>query len=294
MTYNNSNPWGEWIDQMGREFGKGGPRRSHGWQGGPGWGGPGWGGPGGPGWQGGHGRGRGPAGPPPWISALLGFDNQPPQRPGPRVRRGDVRSAIIYVLAEAAEQSQVINGYQVIQQISERSSGEWRPSPGSVYPTIQQLEDEGLVESDDEHGRRAIRLSAAGKTYAADHSDELAAVWKPFDKAADNARAQGRGGRGGQGVGDLAGFGILGGELAQVLPAVWQLATSGTDSQRQAAADILADTRRKLYGLLAAGDDDAVHGEGEITAEQVDQHGDEHGDEHGDDHGETEGDSPKA
>lgn len=263
MTYNNSNPWGEWIDQMGREFGKGGPRRSHGWQGGPGWGGPGW--------QGGHpGRGRGPAGPPPWIAALLGFDNQPPQRPGPRVRRGDVRSAIIYVMAEAAEQGQVINGYQVIQQISERSSGEWRPSPGSVYPTIQQLEDEGLVESDDEHGRRAIRLTAAGKTYATEHSDELAAVWKPFDKAVDNAREQSRGGRG-QGMGDLAGFGILGGELAQVLPAVWQLATSGTDPQRQAAADILADTRRKLYGLLAAGDDEAVPGAGAVTAEQVDE-----------------------
>ena len=266
MTYNNSSPWGEWIDQMGREFGKGGPRRSHGWPGGPG-------GPGGPGWQGGHGRGRGPAGPPPWISALLGFDNQPPQRPGPRVRRGDVRSAIIYVLAEAAEQAQVINGYQVIQQISERSSGEWRPSPGSVYPTIQQLEDEGLVESDDEHGRRAIRLSEVGKTYAAEHGDELAAVWKPFDKAADNARAQGSGGRG-QGFGDLAGFGILGGELAQVLPAVWQLATSGTEAQRQAAADVLADTRRKLYGLLAAGDDDHA-----VTAEQIDEPEESEGDE---------------
>ncbi|WP_292651734.1 PadR family transcriptional regulator [Nocardioides sp.] len=272
MTYNNSNPWGEWIDQMGREFGKGGPRRSHGWQGGPGWGGAGWGGPG-P-----QGRGRGPAGPPPWISALLGFDNQPPQRPGPRVRRGDVRSAIIYVMAEAAEQAQVINGYQVIQQIAERSSGEWRPSPGSVYPTIQQLEDEGLVESDDEHGRRAIRLTATGKTYAAEHRDELAAVWKPFDKAVDNAREQSRSGRGGQGMGDLAGFGILGGELAQVLPAVWQLATSGTDPQRQAAADILADTRRKLYGLLAAGDDEAVPGEGKVTAEQIDEVEDgEHG-----------------
>ncbi|MDQ4110947.1 MAG: PadR family transcriptional regulator [Actinomycetota bacterium] len=263
MTYNNSNPWGEWIDQMGREFGKGGPRRSHGWQGGPGWGGPG-----GPGWQGGHhGRGRGPAGPPPWIAALLGFENQPPQRPGPRVRRGDVRSAIIYVMAEAAEQAQVINGYQVIQQISERSSGEWRPSPGSVYPTIQQLEDEGLVESDDEHGRRAIRLTEAGKTYATEHADELAAVWTPFDKAVDNARGQGRGGRGGpSGLGDLAGFGVLGGELAQVLPAVWQLATSGTDAQRQAAADVLADTRRKLYGILAAGDDEHT-----VTAEQIDE-----------------------
>ncbi|HEY9409537.1 MAG TPA: hypothetical protein VIP77_08150, partial [Jiangellaceae bacterium] len=85
-------------------------------------------------------------------------------------------------------------------------------------------------------------------------------------------RGQGRGGRGGPGgLGDLAGFGVLGGELAQVLPAVWQLATSGTDAQRQAAADVLADTRRKLYGILAAGDDETVPAEGAVTAEQIDE-----------------------
>ncbi|MBO0841701.1 MAG: PadR family transcriptional regulator [Nocardioides sp.] len=256
--HGNNNPWGEWIDEVGRGFRGGGPRRAYGWQGGPGWGGPGWGG-----WQGGPGRGGRHQGPPPWIAALLGFDGpQPPQRPGPRVRRGDVRSAIIYVLSEAAGEGQVINGYQVIQQISERSGGEWRPSPGSVYPTIQQLEDEGIVESDEEHGRRAIRLTAAGKAYAESHADELAQVWRPFDKEVDFSK----GGQGARrpGPGDLRGFGVLGGEVAQVMPAVWQLATSGTDAQRQAAADVLADTRRKLYGILADGDEHTV------TAEQVD------------------------
>ena len=74
------------------------------------------------------------------------------------------------------------------------------------------------------------------------------------------------------------GTGFLGGELAQVLPAVWQLATSGTDAQRQAAADVLADTRRKLYGLLAAGDEEHT-----VTAEQIDEPEEPHRDEPGPD-----------
>ena len=65
------------------------------------------------------------------------------QRRGPRVRRGDVRSAILDVLRAAEESGEQVNGYQVIQQISERSEGAWRPSPGSVYPTIQQLAGRG-------------------------------------------------------------------------------------------------------------------------------------------------------
>ena len=59
---------------------------------------------------------------------------------GPRVKRGDVRAAALALLAEEPP-----NGYQIIQEISERSGGVWRPSPGSVYPALQQLEDEGLI-----------------------------------------------------------------------------------------------------------------------------------------------------
>jgi len=143
------------------------------------------------------------------------------------------------VLAKAAEQDEPINGYQVIQQISERSQGEWRPSPGSVYPTIQQLEDEGLVESDEERGRRAIKLSVEGRAYVAEHADRLAAVWAPFDR---EGAAEGGSG--------------LRGEIAQVMPAVWQIGTAGTDAQRQAAAEVLAEARRKLYGILADGASD--------------------------------------
>jgi DNA-binding PadR family transcriptional regulator len=176
-------------------------------------------------------------GPPPWASALFG---QPEQRRGPRVRRGDVRSAILGVLAEAKATGEHINGYQVIQQIAARSKGEWRPSPGSVYPTIQQLEDEGLIETDEAGGRRAIRLTAEGDAWVAEHGEEVAAVWRPFEDHADESRG-----------GD---FGkTLKSEIGQVASAVWQLATQGSDAQRTAALDVLVETRRKLYGILADG-----------------------------------------
>lgn len=196
------------------------------------------------GWQG-HAWGGGPSGPPPWLQGLFGLAQ--PTRPagtGPRVRRGDVRTGIIDVLARAAHAGESINGYQVIQEIAERSNGEWRPSPGSVYPTIQQLQDEGLVESDDERGRRTVRLTAEGLAWAEQHADELAEVWAPFERT--DRREQGTGG----------GADIKS-EIGQVMSAVWQLLTQGSDHQRRAALDVLVDTRRRLYGILADGDDAA-------------------------------------
>jgi DNA-binding PadR family transcriptional regulator len=197
-------PWDEWIDQP---------------------------------WAGGRRGHRG--GPPPWAAALFGFQ-QPEQRRGPRVRRGDVRSAILGVLAEAKAAGEHINGYQVIQQIAARSKGEWRPSPGSVYPTIQQLEDEGLIETDEAGGRRAIRLTGSGDAWIADHAAEVDAVWRPFEDREDAARS-GEFGR------------TLKSEIGQVASAVWQLATQGSETQRAAALDVLVETRRKLYGILAEG-----------------------------------------
>ena len=197
-----------------------------------GWGGP-WGGFG-PG-PGGFGRPGNP-GPPPWVAGLFGLAQGERQR-GPRVRRGDVRSAILDVVRAAHERGEPVNGYQVIQQIGERSQGAWRPSPGSVYPTISQLEDEGLVETDDARGRRQLRLTADGEAYVAEHADELAAVWAPFE--------------GDQEPGEGA---DLKPAIGQVMGAVWQVVTTGSEQQRREAAEILADTRRRLYGLLADGD----------------------------------------
>jgi DNA-binding PadR family transcriptional regulator len=204
----------------------------------------GWGGPGGH-----RGRGR-QSGPPPWLGEIFGnaFTPQRPQPRGPKVRRGDVRTAIIDVLHRARRAEEPINGYQVIQEIAELSNGEWRPSPGSVYPTIQQLQDEGVVESDDERGRRTIRLTDSGVAWAEDNVDELAAVWAPF------ARTE-------VPTDQPSGHADIKSEIAQVGSAVWQLATQGSEQQKRAALDVLVETRRRLYGILADGRDAERDGE---------------------------------
>ena len=210
--------------------------RAEGGRGAKGRGGPRHGGPGGPGGRGGHGMGPGGHDAPPWLEF---FDGPGGRRGrgrgrGPRVRRGDVRSAILDVLASTEEE---LNGYQVIQQIATRTEGAWRPSPGSIYPTISQLEDEGLVDTDRDGGRKVVSLTEAGRTYATEHADELAAIWKPFTEGDQEAPNDLR---------PVAG---------QTMAAVWQVAMTGTHDQHQRAAEILADTRRKLYGLLAEGPD---------------------------------------
>lgn len=221
------------------------PWQAHGGRRGQGWVGPGWGE---------EGRGRrgpggfgGPGGPPPWVAGLFGL-GQPERGRGPRVRRGDVRVAILDVLARAGRDEEPINGYQVIQQIAERSDGAWRPSPGSVYPTIQQLQDEGLVESDDERGRKTLRLTDAGRSHVEEHADELAAVWAPFERDAQAGADQAS-----KAAPDAGEPVDLRSELGRVMPAVWQILTQGTDAQRRAALDVLVDARRRLYGVLADG-----------------------------------------
>jgi DNA-binding PadR family transcriptional regulator len=184
-----------------------------------------------------HRRGGGPGGPPPWLAGLLGM-GRPDSGRGPRVRRGDVRSAILDVLRVANEREESPNGYQVIQQITERSGGAWSPSPGSVYPTIQQLEDEGLVETDEGRGRRALRLTDAGASYCNENADELAAVWAPFERAESAWSGE---------------HADIKAEIPQVMSAVWQIVTSGDEAQRRAAVEVLVEARRKLYGILADG-----------------------------------------
>lgn len=184
------------------------------------------------GWEFGPGARR--QGPPPWVAGLFGLAQANSGR-GPRVRRGDVRAAIVDVL-----RGEPMNGYQIISQIGERTGGAWRPSPGSVYPTVQQLEDEGLVEYDEAAGRRSLRLTAEGEAYAAEHEDELAGVWAPF---AESGRED-----------DEGDYANLKPEIAALMNAVWQIVTTGTEQQRRDAVELLVETRRKLYGLLADGD----------------------------------------
>ncbi|MGZ4427582.1 MAG: PadR family transcriptional regulator [Nocardioidaceae bacterium] len=143
-----------------------------------------------------------------------------------------MRAAILDVLAV-----EPMNGYQIIQQINERSGGVWKPSPGSVYPTVQQLEDEGLVEGREGEGRRLLQLTDEGRRYVEEHPDELAATWRAFEQPDEEEETS-----------DLKPV------IGQVMGAVWQIVVSGTRQQQAEAAEILAETRRKLYGLLAEGE----------------------------------------
>ncbi len=178
------------------------------------------------------------SGPPPWVVGLFGL-TQGDQGRGPRVRRGDVRSAILDML-----RGEPMNGYQLINQIAERSSGAWKPSPGSVYPTLQQLEDEGLVEADAESGRRTLRLTADGERYVDENAGDLAEVWAPFEaRTGGDVPSEER-----------TDYGSLKPEIGQVMSAVWQIISSGSERQRREAVEVLIDTRRKLYGILAEGD----------------------------------------
>jgi DNA-binding PadR family transcriptional regulator len=149
--------------------------------------------------------------------------------PGRRAGRGDIRAAILALLAE-----EPMHGYQVIQVISERSGGNWTPSPGSVYPTLQQLEDEGLIEpAASESGRRVFALTDAGR--AASTADDAPAPWEAVGEA-DHDLVELR---------DL---------VHQVLAATRQVAQAGTAAQVKGAQDVLRTARKGIYRLLAEDD----------------------------------------
>jgi DNA-binding PadR family transcriptional regulator len=147
-----------------------------------------------------------------------------------RAPRGDVRAAVLQLLAE-----EPMHGYQLMQAIADRSGGRWTPSPGAIYPTISQLEDEGLVTVTAESGRKLVTLTEAGREHLAERRRAGADPFAGFPGT-------------GQGV-DLRDL------LEQLQGAVRQVARSGSDAQLTAAASILGEARRALYLLLAEGPD---------------------------------------
>jgi DNA-binding PadR family transcriptional regulator len=172
-------------------------------------------------------HGAGPFGFDPRMLKEFGFGPGPrgPWGRGPKARRGDVRAALLLLLAEEAQ-----NGYQLIQEIERRTKGFWKPSPGSVYPALQQLEDEGLVRAQEHDGRRTYVLTDEGREYVESSREELG---DPFEAATGGID---------EGLMDLRGL------IMQVGAAVMQVAAAGhTDEARK----ILADTRRALYKILA-------------------------------------------
>jgi DNA-binding PadR family transcriptional regulator len=143
----------------------------------------------------------------------------------PRKRRGDIRTAILTVL-----QDHPGHGYEVMRTLEERSGGMWRPSPGSVYPTLQLLEDEGFVRSQEIDGRRVYELTDTGRTEATERAQR--AGGPPW-------RTEG---------GDRE----LWGAFAQLVGAMKQIGRGGTPEQRAAALEIITNARKALYQLLAS------------------------------------------
>jgi DNA-binding PadR family transcriptional regulator len=129
------------------------------------------------------------------------------------------------------------NGYQIMSEIEERSNGAWRPSPGAVYPALQQLADEGLVEAEESGGRRTFSLTAAGRRYVEENPQRARAAWESMADSGD-------GGGGTEVPALFAQAARLGGSIVQ-------MAHAGTPEQVQAAESLLDQTRRRMYQILA-------------------------------------------
>lgn len=147
-------------------------------------------------------------------------------RPPGRMGRGDIRTAIL-----AALMVEPMHGYQIIQELEARTDGAWRVSPGSIYPTLQVLEDVGLVRAEKEHGKRVFHLTEEGVEAAAAQGERT--PWEEVTDELDN------------------GLVALRDEVTNVAAAAMQVANTGDDAQVAAANKVLADARRRLYMLLA-------------------------------------------
>ena len=163
--------------------------------------------------------------------------------------RGDVRAAILALLREGPR-----TGYQIMSDIGDRSGGAWRPSPGAVYPALAQLADEGLIVGEESNGRRTFSLTDAGRAYVEQNPEMARGAWE--------SRTQ-------QEAWQPPG---LFAEAARLAGGIVQIAHAGTPEQVRAAEQLLEQTRRRLYQILA--DDDAD----DDDADDADEDGDEHGD----------------
>jgi DNA-binding PadR family transcriptional regulator len=156
---------------------------------------------------------------------------------GRRARRGDIRTAALLLLAEEPR-----NGYQIMQEVQERSGGIWSPSPGSAYPALAQLEDEGLIRTQESDGRKLFAITDEGRALLDERGSERSAPW---EQSGDEA----------------VGMHELGRLMREVAHAFAQVMRTGSEGQITKAAGVLAGTRRDLYRILADGDIDTGAGE---------------------------------
>jgi DNA-binding PadR family transcriptional regulator len=182
---------------------------------------------GGPGGRGRHGGHRGHHGP--------GHRGGPfgggPRGRGRKARRGDIRTAALLLLAEEPR-----NGYQIMQEVEERSDGVWRPSPGSVYPALAQLEDEGLIRSEEVDGRKLFALTDAGRAHVEERHSEQPAPWEQMSDEVSEQAFEARK------------------AIPEIAFAFAQVMRSGSDAQLAQTRKVLETAKRDLYRILADGD----------------------------------------
>lgn len=147
------------------------------------------------------------------------------RRVAPRMGRGDVRAGILTLLDEGP-----MHGYQIIREIEKRSNGAWKPSPGSVYPTLQLLADEGLILAAEADGRKTYSITEAGRAEA---STSRSAPWDTTT-ASDSTRSK-----------------VLPKAAANLAHAVVQVVRGGTIEQAHEAVTVIDEARRKIYAILA-------------------------------------------
>ena len=173
--------------------------------------------------------GGGPGGPGGWGGGPGGWGAGPSEhgrRRGGRGSRPNVRPAVLALLLERP-----MHGYEMIQELENRTGGIWRPSPGSIYPTLQLLEDEGLIQAETSGGRKAYTLTDAGRAEA-----ETAAQNPPWAQFTDDTMSQ---------VQDFRDAAV------GIMSALKQVGFNGTPEQRAKALEVLNETKRKLYAILA-------------------------------------------
>jgi DNA-binding PadR family transcriptional regulator len=144
------------------------------------------------------------------------------------MRRGDIRTALLAILAEDPG-----HGYDLIQRLEEKTSGAWRPSPGSVYPTLQLLEDEGLARSGEHDGKRVYEITDTGREEAARRVEEAGGT--PWEIAGRNDTR----------VGEFRGA------IRDLIVAAKQVSSSGNQDQVERMLEILKRARRDIYTMLA-------------------------------------------
>jgi len=154
---------------------------------------------------------------------------------GRKARRGDIRTAALLLLAEEPR-----NGYQIMQEVEERSDGVWRPSPGSVYPALAQLEDEGLIRSEEIDGRKLFQLTEAGSEFVNERGEDKPVPWEQMSgDVSDQAHELGR-------------------LIREVASAFTQVVKTGSEAQMGEARKVLTRTRKDLYRILADGDPEST------------------------------------